>query len=279
MPGYNCMRTLSIGTVKSAKTKLVQPIQPNLQSLMLIIPAIDIKDGKCVRLRQGDMDQETVFSDDPVAIAGRWVEAGARRLHLVDLNGAFAGKPVNAHVVEAIARAYPELPIQVGGGIRDAETVQTYLDAGVSYVIIGTQAVTVPHFVNDLCLEFPGHIIVGLDAKDGKVAVDGWSKLSRHDVIDMAKHFEQDGVEAIVYTDISRDGMMSGVNVEATVRLAQSIHIPVIASGGITNIEDIRRLCEVAQEGIIGAITGRAIYEGTLDFAAAQQLADELTGE
>jgi phosphoribosylformimino-5-aminoimidazole carboxamide ribotide isomerase len=246
---------------------------------MLIIPAIDIKDGKCVRLRQGDMDQETVFSDDPVAIAERWVEAGARRLHLVDLNGAFAGKPVNAHVVEAIAKAYPELPIQVGGGIRDAETVQTYLDAGVSYVIIGTQAVTVPHFVNDLCLEFPGHIIVGLDAKDGKVAVDGWSKLSKHDVIDMAKHFEQDGVEAIVYTDISRDGMMSGVNVEATVRLAQSIHIPVIASGGITNIEDIRRLCEVAQEGIIGAITGRAIYEGTLDFAAAQQLADELTGE
>jgi phosphoribosylformimino-5-aminoimidazole carboxamide ribotide isomerase len=245
---------------------------------MLIIPAIDIKDGKCVRLRQGDMDQETVFSDDPVAMAGRWVEAGARRLHLVDLNGAFAGKPVNAHVVEAIATEFPELPIQVGGGIRDAETVQTYLDAGVRYVIIGTQAVTVPHFVNDLCLEFPGHIIVGLDAKNGKVAVDGWSKLSRHDVIDMAKHFEQDGVEAIVYTDISRDGMMSGVNVDATVRLAQSITIPVIASGGITNIEDIRALCEVAEEGIAGAITGRAIYEGTLDFAAAQQLADELCG-
>jgi len=246
---------------------------------MLIIPAIDIKDGKCVRLRQGDMDQETVFSDDPVAMAARWVEAGARRLHLVDLNGAFAGKPVNAHVVEAIASAYPDLPIQVGGGIRDAETVQTYLDAGVSYVIIGTQAVTAPHFVNDLCLEFPGHVIVGLDAKDGKVAVDGWSKLSKHDVIDMARHFEQDGVEAIVYTDISRDGMMRGVNIEATVRLAQSIHIPVIASGGITDIEDIRRLCEVAPEGIMGAITGRAIYEGTLDFAAAQALADELDGD
>ena len=245
---------------------------------MLIIPAIDIKDGKCVRLRQGDMEQETVFSDDPVAMAARWVEAGARRLHLVDLNGAFAGKPVNAEVVAAIAEAFPELPIQVGGGIRDAETVQTYLDAGVSYVIIGTQAVTVPHFVNDICLEFPGHVIVGLDAKDGKVAVDGWSKLSKHDVIDMARHFEQDGVEAIVYTDISRDGMMSGVNVEATVRLAQAINIPVIASGGITNIDDIRRLCEVAQEGITGAITGRAIYEGTLDFAAAQKLADELTG-
>jgi len=178
--------------------------------------------------------------------------------------------------VQAIAEAYPDLPIQVGGGIRDAETIQTYLDAGVQYVIIGTQAVTTPHFVNDVCLEFPGHIIVGLDAKDGKVAVDGWSKLSRHDVIDMARHFEQDGVEAIVYTDISRDGMMQGVNIEATVKLAQSIHIPVIASGGITNIEDIRGLAKVADQGIMGAITGRAIYEGTLDFAEAQRLADEL---
>lgn len=246
---------------------------------MLIIPAIDIKDGKCVRLRQGDMDQETVFSDDPVAIAGRWVEAGARRIHLVDLNGAFAGEPKNASVVKAIAEAYPDLPIQVGGGIRDAETIQAYLDAGVQYVIIGTQAVTVPHFVNDVCLEFPGHIIVGLDAKDGKVAVDGWSKLSKHDVIDMAKHFEADGVEAIVYTDINRDGMMSGVNIEATVRLAQAITIPVIASGGITNIEDIKALSQVAQEGIMGAITGRAIYEGTLDFAEAQALADKLAAD
>ncbi len=244
---------------------------------MLIIPAIDIKDGKCVRLRQGDMDQETVFSDDPLAMAEKWIEAGARRIHLVDLNGAFAGEPKNAHVVNAIAENFPDVEIQVGGGIRDAETIQTYLDAGVQYVIIGTQAVTVPHFVNDVCLEFPGHIIVGLDAKDGKVAVDGWSKLSKHDVIDMAKHFEADGVEAIVYTDISRDGMMGGVNIDATVRLAQSVHIPIIASGGITNIDDIRALCKVANEGIMGAITGRAIYEGTLDFAAAQALADELT--
>ena len=246
---------------------------------MLIIPAIDLKDGKCVRLRQGDMDKETVFSDDPVAMAGRWVDAGARRLHLVDLNGAFAGEPVNAHVVKAICEAYPDLPVQVGGGIRDEDTIQTYLDAGVQYVIIGTQAVTAPHFVNDVCLEFPGHIIVGLDAKDGKVAVDGWSKLSKHDVFDMAKHFEQDGVEAIVYTDISRDGMMTGVNVESTRKLAQSINIPVIASGGITNIEDIRALCEASEDGIMGAITGRAIYEGTLDFAEAQELADQLTGK
>ncbi len=245
---------------------------------MLLIPAIDLKDGKCVRLRQGRMEDETVFSDDPVAMAGRWVEAGARRLHIVDLNGAFEGKPVNAGVVNEIAAAYPNLPIQIGGGIRDEDTVQTYLDAGVEYVIIGTKAVSAPHFVNDLCLEFPGHIIVGLDAKDGKVAIDGWSKLSRHDVIDMAQHFEQDGVEAIVYTDIGRDGMMTGVNVESTMKLAQAITIPVIASGGITDMDDIRALCEVAEEGIMGAITGRAIYEGTLDFAAGQALADKLTG-
>ncbi len=246
---------------------------------MLLIPAIDLKDGKCVRLRQGRMDDATVFSDDPVAMAGQWVDAGARRLHIVDLNGAFEGRPVNADVVRAIAEAYPDLPIQLGGGIRDEDTVQAYLDAGVQYVIIGTKAVSAPHFVNDLCLEFPGHIIVGLDAKDGKVAIDGWSKLSRHDVIDMAKHFENDGVEAIIYTDIGRDGMMSGVNIDATVKLAQAINIPVIASGGITNLDDIRALCKVADEGIMGAITGRAIYEGTLDFAEGQKLADELTGD
>ena len=242
---------------------------------MLIIPAIDLKDGKCVRLRQGRMEDETIFSDDPVAIAGQWVEAGARRLHIVDLNGAFEGKPMNADVVHAIAEAYPDLPIQIGGGIRDDDTVQTYLDAGVQYVIIGTKAVNAPHFVNDLCLEFPGHIIVGLDAKDGKVAIDGWSKLSKHDVIDLAQHFENDGVEAIIYTDIGRDGMMTGVNVEATLKLAQSIRIPVIASGGITNMDDIKKLSEVSDEGIMGAITGRAIYEGTLDFAEAQKYADD----
>lgn len=244
---------------------------------MLLIPAIDLKDGKCVRLRQGRMEDETVFSDDPVAVAARWVEAGARRLHLVDLNGAFEGKPMNREVVHAIAEAFPELPIQIGGGIRDEETVQSYLDAGVSYVIIGTKAVSAPHFINDLCLEFPGHIIVGLDAKDGKVAIDGWSKLSKHDVIDMAKHFEEDGVSAIVYTDIGRDGMMTGVNVEATVKLAQAVSIPIIASGGITNLDDVRALCKVADEGIAGAITGRAIYEGSLDFAEGQKLADELS--
>ena len=246
---------------------------------MLLIPAIDLKDGKCVRLKQGDMKQETVFSDDPVAMAGKWVKAGARRLHIVDLNGAFEGKPVNAEVIHKIAEAYPDLPIQVGGGIRDEDTIQAYLDAGVQYVIIGTKAVNAPHFVSDICAEFPSHIIVGLDAKDGKVAIDGWSKLSHHDVVDLAQRFEQDGVEAIIFTDIGRDGMMSGVNVDSTVELARAITIPVIASGGITNMDDVRALCEVADEGIQGAITGRAIYEGTLDLAEAQKLADELTAK
>ena len=243
---------------------------------LTVIPAIDLKDGKCVRLRQGRMDQETVFSDDPVATAQRWVDAGARRLHIVDLNGAVAGRPVNAQAVEAIARKFPKLPIQVGGGIRDEDTIQAYLDAGVRYVILGTKAVNAPHFVGDVCAEFPGHIIVGLDAKDGKVAIDGWSKLSGHDVIDLARRYQNDGVDAIVYTDIGRDGMMTGVNVEATKKLASAISIPVIASGGITNVEDIRKLCAISDSGIVGAITGRALYEGTLDLAAAQKLADEL---
>jgi phosphoribosylformimino-5-aminoimidazole carboxamide ribotide isomerase len=241
---------------------------------MLIIPAIDLKGGKCVRLRQGKMDQDTVFSDDPVEMAGRWVEAGCRRLHLVDLDGAFAGEPVNAEIIHQIVEAYPDVPVQVGGGIRSEKTIETYLDAGVHYVIIGTKAVSDPHFVTDVCSGFPGHVIIGLDAKDGKVAIDGWSKVSKHDVIDMAQRFEEDGVEAIIYTDIARDGMMQGVNVDATVKLARAINIPVIASGGITNINDIRALKAVEKEGIMGAITGRAIYEGTLNFAEAQKLAD-----
>lgn len=241
---------------------------------MLLIPAIDLKDGQCVRLRQGKMEDNTVFSDDPVAVAGRWVEAGAKRIHIVDLDGAFAGKPKNASVIHDIASAYPDIEIQLGGGIRDEETIVGYLDAGVSYVIIGTQAVKEPHFINEICVEFPKRIIVGLDAKDGKVAIDGWSKLSKHDVIDMAQRFEKDGVEAIIYTDISRDGMMQGVNIEATVKLAQAVCIPVIASGGITTMKDVQALAAVEDEGIIGAITGRAIYEGTLDYAEAQAWLD-----
>ncbi len=240
---------------------------------MLLIPAIDLKDGHCVRLRQGRMEDNTVFSEDPVAVAAQWVEQGAKRIHLVDLDGAFAGKPKNAHVIHAIVDAFPNVPVQIGGGIRDEDTIQGYLNAGVQYVIIGTKAVTEPHFVSDVAVEFPGHIIIGLDAKDGKVAIDGWSKLSRHDVIDLAQQFENDGVEAIIYTDISRDGMMNGVNVEATVKLASAIHIPVIASGGITNIDDIHALGKVAEQGIMGAITGRAIYEGTLNFVEAEKIA------
>ncbi len=246
---------------------------------MLLIPAIDIKDGKCVRLKQGRMDDDTVYSDDPVAVAARWVAAGARRLHLVDLNGAAVGKPVNSEVIHEIAQAFPQLPVQVGGGIRDEDTIQTYLNAGVSFVIVGTKAVTAPHFVSDICLEFPGHIIVGLDVRDGKVAIDGWSKLSRHDAADLALKFEEDGVEGIIFTDIRRDGMLNGLNLEATVEFARNLRIPVIASGGVTNLDDIRALCAVEGEGIVGAVTGRAIYEGTLDFRVAQALADELNGK
>jgi phosphoribosylformimino-5-aminoimidazole carboxamide ribotide isomerase len=224
------------------------------------------------------MEDDTVFSDDPVAVAGRWVEAGAKRLHLVDLDGAFAGRPKNAEVINAIVQAYPDVPVQIGGGIRDEDTIQAYLEAGVQYVIIGTKAVSEPHFVRDVSIEFPGHIIIGLDARDGKVAIDGWSKLSRHDVIDLAQKFEANGVAAIIYTDISRDGMMQGVNVDATAKLARSVHIPIIASGGITNLDDIRALGAVAHEGIMGAITGRAIYEGTLDFAEGERLAESFGG-
>ncbi len=234
---------------------------------MLLIPAIDIKAGKCVRLRQGRMDDTTVFADDPMEAAVRWIGAGAKRLHIIDLDGAAAGKPVNLDIVRRIAEAFPEVPIQIGGGVRDEDTVQAYLDLGIQYVIIGTRAVNEPHIVSDLCLAFPGHIIVGLDAKDGKLAVEGWSKLSKHDVVDLAQRFENEGVEAIIYTDISRDGMLTGVNVAATRALAEAIRIPVIAAGGIKNLDDIRSLCEISDSGLFGAITGRAIYEGTLDFA------------
>ena len=241
---------------------------------MLLIPAIDLKDGQCVRLRQGRMDDTTVFSNSPVDMAQRWVDAGARRLHLVDLNGAFEGKPVNGDVVRAVAEQFPDVPVQIGGGIRDAETVQAYIDAGVQYCIIGTKAVQEPQFVVELCQQFPGHIIVGIDAKNGMVATDGWAEVSSVSAIELAQQFEQAGVTAIVYTDISRDGMMTGVNVEETVKLAQNIDIPVVASGGVTNMDDIEALCAVKSQGIMGSILGRSIYEGTIDFAQAQQFAD-----
>lgn len=253
---------------------------------MLLIPAIDLKDGRCVRLRQGRMEDETVFSDDPVEMAGRWVGEGARRLHLVDLNGAFAGEPVNGTAIRAIAAAFPDLSIQVGGGIRDEATIDAYLNAGVSYCILGTKAVKEPDFVNRVCRVFPGRIIVGLDAKDGQVAINGWAEITEHRVGDLARRYADDGVSAIVYTDIGRDGMLTGPNVPATQALAEAVEVPIIASGGITGIDDIRDLAFAARPagperrwrrgGIVGAITGRAIYEGTLDFAAGQRLADEL---
>ncbi|GAA4329043.1 1-(5-phosphoribosyl)-5-[(5-phosphoribosylamino) me thylideneamino]imidazole-4-carboxamide isomerase [Variovorax defluvii] len=244
---------------------------------MLLIPAIDLKDGHCVRLKQGDMDQSTIFSEDPAAMARRWIEAGARRLHLVDLNGAFAGKPQNHAAIKAILREVgDDIPVQLGGGIRDLDTIERYIDDGLRYVIIGTAAVKNPGFLKDACSAFGGHIIVGLDAKDGKVATDGWSKLTGHEVSDLGKKFEDYGVESIIYTDIGRDGMLSGINIDATVKLAQALTIPVIASGGLSNMADIDKLCAAESEGIEGVICGRAIYSGDLDFAAAQARADEL---
>ncbi|ADJ29824.1 1-(5-phosphoribosyl)-5-[(5-phosphoribosylamino)methylideneamino]imidazole-4-carboxamide isomerase [Nitrosococcus watsonii] len=246
---------------------------------MLLIPAIDLKGGKCVRLRQGRMEDDTVFSDDPVAVALHWAEAGAKRLHLVDLDGAFAGQPVNADIIYHIAQALPDMDIQVGGGIRDGDTIQTYLDAGVRYAIIGTKAINAPHFVADACLEFPGHILLGLDAREGKIAINGWSKLSRHNLVDIAQRFEKDGVEAIIYTDIQRDGMMRGVNVEATSELAKAVNIPVIASGGVSSLAEIEALCRHEPDGIGGAIIGRALYEEKIQLAEALALAKRLSGE
>jgi len=244
---------------------------------MLIIPAIDLKDGQCVRLKQGLMEQATVFSDSPAEMASHWVAQGARRLHLVDLNGAFAGKPKNESAIKAILKVIgDDIPVQLGGGIRDLDTIERCLDDGLSYVIIGTAAVKNPGFLHDACTAFPGHIIVGLDARDGRVATDGWSKLTGHDVVDLGKKYEDYGVESIIYTDIGRDGMLSGLNIEATVRLAQALTIPVIASGGLSSLDDIKALCAVESEGIVGTIAGRAVYDGSLDFQAAQQLADEL---
>jgi phosphoribosylformimino-5-aminoimidazole carboxamide ribotide isomerase len=247
---------------------------------MLIIPAIDLKDGRCVRLQQGDMASATVFSDDPAAMAGHWVGLGARRLHIVDLNGAVAGRPRNEKSIRAIISAVGDgAPIQLGGGIRDLDTIEGYLDAGVTYVIIGTAAVKNPGFLSDACYAFPGHIIAGLDAKDGKVAVEGWSKMTGHDVVDLAKKYEDYGVEALIYTDIGRDGMLTGVNVEATLKLAQAIRIPIIASGGLNSVNDVKAVCKLAPEGVVGAIAGRALYEGKLDFKQAQAAADKATAK
>ena len=243
---------------------------------MLLIPAIDLKDGKCVRLRQGVKERETVFSNDPLAVAERWVSQDAKRLHIIDLDGAFDGRPRNQKVIAQIAQAFPEVPLQVGGGIRDEDTVQSYLDCGAQYVIIGTRAASQPHIIKDLCLEFPGHIIVGLDIKRGKVATEGWSKVSHHDPIDLAQHFENDGVVAIVHTDVSRDGMMQGPNIESSIELAASTRIPVIVAGGFATLDNIKRACTANEENMQGIVLGRALYEGTIDLRKAYQLIDKL---
>ncbi len=246
---------------------------------MLIIPAIDLKDGKCVRLKQGRMDESTIFSDNPAEMARHWVDQGARRLHLVDLDGAFAGKPVNEIAIKSIVSELgKQVPIQLCGGIRNLDTVENFLNSGVDSIIIGTAAVTHPGFLHEACYAFPGQIIVGLDAKDGDVAINGWAKLTGHNVIDLAQKFEGYGVESVIYTDIGRDGMLGGVNIDATVKLSESLTIPVVASGGVSNLKDIEDLCEVSNIGIRGVITGRAIYEGALDFRSAQELADRLSG-
>ena len=248
---------------------------------MLIIPAIDLKDGRCVRLQQGDMSTATVFGDDPVAMAKHWAAQGARRLHVVDLNGAVAGRPKNEKVIREMIKAVGDaMPIQLGGGIRDLDTIESYIDAGVSFVVIGTAAVKNPGFLSDASYAFPGHIIAGLDAKDGKVAVEGWSKMTGHDVVDLAKKYEDYGIEALVYTDIGRDGMMTGINIEATFKLAQAIRIPLIASGGLNSLKDVESVCQkLVPEGVIGAITGRALYEGKIDFKQAQAAADKAVGK
>jgi len=248
---------------------------------VLIIPAIDLKDGRCVRLKQGDMASATVFSEDPVATAKHWAAQGARRLHVVDLNGAIAGRPKNEKVIrEMVAAVGDAMPIQVGGGIRDLDTIESYIDAGVTYIIIGTAAVKNPGFLSDASYAFPGHVIAGLDAKDGKVAVDGWSKMTGHDVADLAKKYEDYGVEALVYTDIGRDGMMTGINIEATLKLAQAIKTPIIASGGLNSLKDVQAVCDkLVPEGVIGAIAGRALYEGKIDFKKAQAAADKAVGK
>ncbi len=246
---------------------------------MLLIPAIDLKDGRCVRLRQGDMNDVTVFAEDPAEMARHWLEQGARRLHLVDLNGAIAGKPKNEAAIRSILREVDgAIPVQLGGGIRDLDTIERYLDGGLEFVIIGTAAVKNPGLLHDACGAFPGSVLVGLDARDGKVATDGWSKLTGHDVLDLARKFEDYGIEGVIYTDIGRDGMLTGFNVEATQRLAKALKVPVFASGGIAAMADIEKLCALEADGVQAAILGRALYEGQINFVDAQARADELNG-
>lgn len=245
---------------------------------MLLIPAIDLKDGRCVRLKQGRMSDATVFSDDPVAMARRWADAGCRRLHLVDLDGAFAGEPRNRALIAAITAAVPEVPVQVGGGIRSEDVIRAYLDAGVAQVIVGTRAIVEPEFLSAIAAAFPQQVILGLDARDGRLATAGWDQTSATRAIDFAAWAGSLDIAAIVYTDIDRDGMLGGLNVDATIAVAEAAGLPVIASGGVSDLDDLRALMAAFRHSsgaLMGAITGRAIYAGTLDFAAGQALLDE----
>jgi phosphoribosylformimino-5-aminoimidazole carboxamide ribotide isomerase len=253
---------------------------------MLLIPAIDLKDGQCVRLQQGDMNKSTVFAEHPAKMAHQWLSQGAQALHLVDLNGAFAGSSQNKQAILTILDSVNEwqqendsaaIPIQLGGGIRDLKSIEFWLDAGIQAIIIGTAAVKDPIFLKEACQLFPRHIMVGLDAKDGMVATDGWAKVSKYHVHDMAKRFEDYGVNGIIYTDIGRDGMLQGINIDSTVNLARHVNIPIIASGGLASMQDIEQLCSLEAEGIHGVICGKAIYTGDIDFKAAQITANELS--
>ncbi len=238
---------------------------------MILFPAIDLKDGQCVRLKLGDMEAATVFNDDPAAQAAKFEAQGFKYLHIVDLNGAFAGKPVNGHAVEAILKAV-KMPVQLGGGIRDLETIETWLINGIRRVILGTIAVRNPKLVREACKRFPGRVAVGIDAKGGKVAVEGWAETSELTAIDLAKRFEDAGVSAIIYTDIDRDGVLKGLNLESTAELACSTKIPVIASGGLASIDDIKALLQPEYKMLEGAITGRALYDGRIDAKEALAL-------
>jgi len=238
---------------------------------MIVIPAIDLKEGKCVRLEQGLMDKDTVFNDNPAAQARAWQDQGAEMLHIVDLDGAFAGQPRNRAAIEAIVKAIT-IPSQLGGGIRDMATIEAYLSLGLSRVIIGTAAQRNPELVREACAKFPGQIVVGIDAKNGMVAVQGWAEVTDITAVDLARKFEGLGVSAIIYTDISRDGMLQGPNLEATRALAEAVSIPIIASGGVSSLKDIRNLMAIEASGVSGVITGKAVYTGAIRLAEAVAL-------
>jgi phosphoribosylformimino-5-aminoimidazole carboxamide ribotide isomerase len=241
---------------------------------MIVIPAVDIKDGRCVRLKQGRMSEETVYSDDPVQMAGTWYSKGAERIHLVDLDGAVEGKRVNGEVIRNIARSVP-VPVELGGGIRNLASIEFYLEAGVEWVILGTVACKNPEMVEEACRRFPGHVMLAIDARAGRVAVEGWTEDTERSAIEVARPFDGRGIAAVIYTDIQRDGMSVGPNLRATGEMAKALKTPVIASGGISGLEDIRKVMTLSGQGVMGVITGRALYEGTLDLGEAIRMSKE----